>query len=232
MASVVQVIHKVRNNEFETRQYKISSRDPTTALAMSIQASSKETEQRFLEENPDVQTHKNYQLLTASKIGKYWGVLDLLDAGTDIDSDEKSRNHFLGSSSNFNETPIHLACYYNHVDIVQLLARAGANVNIPNSYQQTPLRTASMKGFNNIITILKYHGADVNAVDKWSTTPLFIAVRCAHVETVELLLSLGADKTIATQDGKTPIDEARSPDKYSQLFRSPEKCSQMISLLE
>lgn len=232
MPSVVQVIHKVRDNEFETRQYEISSRDPTTALAMSIQASSEETELRFLEENPDNQLHKNHQLLTASKSGNYWSVLDLLDAGAVIDSDEKSRNHFRGSSSNFNETPIHLACYYNHVEIVQLLAEAGANVNIPNNYQQTPLRTASMKGFNNIITILKHHGADVNVVDKWNTTPLFMAVRCANVETVELLLSLGADKTIANLFGKTPIDEARAPDKYSQLFKSPEKCSKMISLLE
>ena len=231
MASVVQVIHKVRDNEYETRQDEVSSSFPKQALEISLQASSEETELRFLEENPDNQLHKNHQLLTASKSGNYWNVLDLLDAGAVIDSDEKSRNHFRGSSSNFNETPIHLACYYNHVEIVQLLAEAGANVNIPNNYQQTPLRTASMKGFNNIIIILQHHGADVNAVDKWNKTPLFMAVTCAHVETVELLLSLGADKTIATQDGKTPIDEARSPDKYSQLFKTPEKCKEIISLL-
>jgi hypothetical protein len=59
-----------------------------------------------------------------------------------------------------------------------------------------------------------------------------MAVRGGHVETVELLLSLGADKTIANLYGKRPIDEARSPDKYSQLFKTPEKCSKMISLLE
>ena len=232
MEGVIYVNHKVRNNEYETRQYEVFSSDLIKSLSLSLQASSYETEQLFLEENPDEQTHKNHQLLTTSKSGNYWGVLDLLDAGANIDSDENSRNHFRGSSSNFNETPIHLACYYNHVEIVQLLAEAGANVSIPNSYQQTPLRTASMKGFNDIVTILEHHGANVNAVDKWNITPLFIAVRCAHVETVELLLSLGADKTIATQDGKTPIDEARFPDKYSQLFKTPEKCPQIISLLE
>ena len=222
----------VIDNLYETRQREISSGDSIKSTTLPLQSSSKETEQRILEENIDDQTLKNLQLLTASQRGNYWGVLDLLDGGADIDSDEKSRNHFRESSSISNETPIHLACYGNHVEIVQLLAEAGANVNIPNNYQQTPLRTASVKGFNSIISILKHHGADVNSVDKWNITPLFMAVRGGHVETVELLLSLGADKTIANLYGKTPIDEATSPDKYSQLFKTPEKCSKMIRLLE
>ena len=179
------------------KQYQISSGDPIKSTRLPLLTSSRETEQRILDENIDDQTLKNHQLLTASKSGNYWGVLDLLDGGADIDSDEKSRNHFREFSSIFNETPIHLACYGNYAEIVQLLAEAGANVNIPNNYQQTPLRTASVKGFNSIVSILKYHGADVNTVDKWNITPLFMAVRGGHVETVELLLSLGADKTIA-----------------------------------
>ena len=214
------------------KQYQISSGEAIKSTTFPLQSSSRRTEQRILDENIDDQTLQNHQLLTASKRGDYWGVLDLLDGGADIDSDEKSRNHFRESSSISNETPIHLACYGNHVEIVQLLAEAGANVNISNNYQQTPLRTASVRGFNSIISILKHHGADVNALDKWNITPLFMAVRGGHVETVELLLSLGADKTIANLYGKTPIDEARTPDKYSQLFKTPEKCSKMISLLE
>ena len=40
-------------------------------------------------------------------------------------------------------------------------------------------------------------------------TPLYYAAACGHLDVVRALLNAGADKPIADNDGKKPIDYAR-----------------------
>ncbi|GAA3624253.1 ankyrin repeat domain-containing protein [Flavivirga jejuensis] len=50
----------------------------------------------------------------------------------------------------FYETPLHLAVYKNAKDMVSLLIKSGANINVKNSEGQTPKEVAIQKGFKEI----------------------------------------------------------------------------------
>jgi ankyrin repeat protein len=56
-----------------------------------------------------------------------------------------------------------------------------------------------------ISTILRYRKLALNAVDEYSSTPLLIASAMNKREMVDMLLSSGADMTISSSDGLTPL---------------------------
>lgn len=48
------------------------------------------------------------------------------------------RPYLLHYSYKYNDTPLHLACYYDQVDIIKYLLEQGANVHYQNCFGDTP----------------------------------------------------------------------------------------------
>ena len=105
----------------------------------------------------------NRLLLKAASTGMNRIVKYLLDAG--VDSNAKKCNYWC--------SPLHLAVWSGHTDIVKLLLDAGAYMDIKNSCNRTPLHLATMKNHTDIVKLLIERGADMEVKDKYGWNPLY-----------------------------------------------------------
>ncbi len=120
-------------------------------------------------------------------------------------------------------TPLHLACKYADLKIVQFLLSLRANVHAKNNQGETPLYLCSCyNGFGpvyqsltyakitgprykQIIELLLSKKANINVKrHQDGFTMLHNAVGCGNTFLVKLLLSKGADPTIRDKSGRTP----------------------------
>lgn len=113
-----------------------------------------------------------------------------------------AENPDLANAKNENqETPLHAAVSGGHLDIVDLLIAAEADVNAVDNQKRTPLHLACYDGHKEIVEKLISHGADLEAKFSNGTTPLFWAIPEGHTEVFELLVNRGADINAKTNDG-------------------------------
>lgn len=108
-------------------------------------------------------------------------------------------------------TPLGLAAYFGHLEMVQELLAAGADPNVrsKNPLGVMPLHSALSNGSKEIARALIKGGADINAASAEGWTPLHYCAYNGDLETADLLDSLGADKRAVRNDGETPAMVAR-----------------------
>lgn len=109
-------------------------------------------------------------------------------------------------------TALHVACYWNEVDIVkQLCGEKGINVGAKDILDgQAPLHHVAIWGFAEVAQILiEEGGADVNAVDKYGMTPVHKVCRNNCVAVAKLLVASGK-ANLEAQDihGVRPMHKA------------------------
>ncbi|XP_043237792.1 oxysterol-binding protein-related protein 1-like [Amphibalanus amphitrite] len=103
-------------------------------------------------------------LLRECRLGNVEEVQTLLEArATDPDSLDincKGRSkHFL------DQTALHLATYFGHTRVVELLLEHGADINAVNQCGDTPLHKAAHIGHEELVLLLLKHGASVSVVN-------------------------------------------------------------------
>ncbi|XP_076991874.1 oxysterol-binding protein-related protein 1 isoform X3 [Tamandua tetradactyla] len=69
------------------------------------------------------------------------------------------------SKSNLGWTPLHLACYFGHRQVVLDLLKAGAEVNVLNDMGDTPLHRAAFTGRKELVMCLLEYNADTTVVN-------------------------------------------------------------------
>jgi len=104
--------------------------------------------------------------------------------------------------------PLGLAVFFGHLQTVEVLLAAGAEVNTASreTMKVTPLHSAAAARQVAIARLLISHGADVNAGQAESGfTPLHEAAANGDIELATLLLEHGAKIDAKMKDGKTPL---------------------------
>ncbi|KAM5146417.1 BCL-6 corepressor-like protein 1 isoform 2-T2 [Mantella aurantiaca] len=114
-------------------------------------------------------------------------------------------------NKNAGETLLQRAARLGYKDVVlYCLQRDPADINHRDNAGYTALHEACARGWTNILQVLLDNGANVNCSAQDGTRPIHDAVVNDNIETVWLLLSYGADPTLATYSGQTPIKLASS----------------------
>jgi uncharacterized protein len=108
-------------------------------------------------------------------------------------------------------TPLHLAAFFGHAKIAELLLNAdaavGARSRNPNG--NTPLHAALAGNHKLVAGLLIGHGADVNASDTEGWRPLHLAAHNNNVEVMKTLIAQGADVVAHNGAGLTPLSLAQ-----------------------
>lgn len=69
----------------------------------------------------------------------------------------------INAKDNDKYTPLHRACYSNHVEIVKYLLQKGADVAAKTEMQWQPLHSCCQWNHVKCASVLLQNGADVNA---------------------------------------------------------------------
>ena len=102
---------------------------------------------------------------------------------------------------NFGSTPLHVASYSGHFEVVQTLLAAGANAKETNTIGECGLAWAAFEGRLNITKALLDAGANPNFRDAYGCTPLYHAFTRGSIGCSMALLGAGADTTNIDGDG-------------------------------
>uniref|UniRef100_A0A8C2D2V4 Oxysterol-binding protein n=1 Tax=Cyprinus carpio TaxID=7962 RepID=A0A8C2D2V4_CYPCA len=110
------------------------------------------------------------RFLRDARNGNLEGIQELLmskikeEAEIDINCKGKSK-------SNHGWTPLHLACYFGHKDVVEALLKAGADANLPNNVGDTPLHKAAFTGRNEVVMLLLQYDACASVINGMAQIP-------------------------------------------------------------
>ena len=112
---------------------------------------------------------------------------------------------------------LHESALAGHVDIVETLLNAGANVEPRDANGRTPWLDAASQGHAGVLERLLAHQPDVNAVDGDGSNAVLLACRAEHVSAalVRRLLDLGIAADVAGNDGRRAIDHAAAAGRWS-----------------
>ncbi len=147
----------------------------------------------------NVTTFDGYSALgTASQKGNTSVMTALLDRGAKVNDRNQD-----------GESALHFAAAEGHVNAIDILVGAGAELEFRTRYyERTPLLTAAWGSKIEAVFALLRHGASINIQD-WSGKTLLFALcylqPAGLEEAVDALLKLGADESIASILGDSPV---------------------------
>jgi uncharacterized protein len=120
-------------------------------------------------------------------------------------------------------TPLHLAAFFGHAKIAEMLLARGADVRARshNPTGNTPLHAALAANHKMVAGLLLGAGADVNAADAGGWRPLHLAAANSNLESMKLLIAQGADVNAPNGEGVTPyaLAQQKNQREAAELLR-------------
>ncbi|KAK9699069.1 hypothetical protein RND81_08G150900 [Saponaria officinalis] len=131
----------------------------------------------------------------------------------------------LNSRDKHSRTPLHLAAWAGHANVVSALCRHKADVGAAAMDDMGAIHFAAQKGHVEVVKTLVSEGASVKGVNRKGMTALHYAVQGPHVELTKYLLKKGFNLNAKTKAGKTVLDLAKN-DEIRSLLLEHEKAKQ------
>ena len=120
-------------------------------------------------------------------------------------------------------TPIHLAAFFGHPKIAELLLAHAADVTARsrNGNGNTPLHAALAANQKLVAGLLIGSGADLNAADAAGWRPLHLAAANNNLDAMKTLIAQGADIGVTNGEGLTALAlaEKRNHKEAAALLR-------------
>jgi uncharacterized protein len=123
----------------------------------------------------------------------------------------RSENSPINQFSADGWSPLHLAAYFGHKKIAEILLAQGADVTARsrNSTGNTALHAALAGNHKLVAGLLLGHGADVNAADAAGWRPLHLAAANNNIDVMSALIAQGADVAAPNGEGQTALSIAQ-----------------------
>lgn len=127
--------------------------------------------------------------------------------------------HAVSSFGADGHTPLGLACFFGHDEVVELLLARGANPNTEsrNFQRVAPIHSAAASGSTPIVRRLLDAGANPRKEQETGFTALHTAAAAGDLEMAALLLERGASTQAKTQDGRSPATYASEHGHFEML---------------
>ncbi|NXQ02769.1 ANKR6 protein, partial [Vidua macroura] len=154
----------------------------------------------------DVVAVLSERLLVAAYKGQVENVVQLINRGAKVAVTKHGR------------TPLHLAAYKGHLHVVQVLLKAGCDLDIQDDGDQTALHRAAVVGNTDVIATLIQEGCALDRQDKDGNTALHEASWHGFSQSAKVLVKAGANVLAKNKAGNTPLHLA-CQNSHSQSTR-------------
>lgn len=133
------------------------------------------------------------RLLVASHRGQIQNVVQLINKGAEV------------AVTKFGRSPLHLAAHKGHIEVVQVLLKAGCDLDIQDDGGQTALHRAAVQGNIQVISALLQEGCALDRQDKDGNTALHEVSWHGFSQSVKLLVKAGANVHAKNKAGNTAL---------------------------
>uniref|UniRef100_A0A3Q1CJ93 Ankyrin repeat domain 6b n=1 Tax=Amphiprion ocellaris TaxID=80972 RepID=A0A3Q1CJ93_AMPOC len=133
------------------------------------------------------------RLLIASHKGQADNVVQLINKGAKV------------AVTKYGRSPLHLAAYKGHIEVVRILLKAGCDLDIQDDGEQTALHRAAVVGNGDIISALIQEGCALDRQDKDGNTALHEVSWHGFSQSVKLLVKAGANVHAKNKAGNTAL---------------------------
>ncbi|XP_044025561.1 ankyrin repeat domain-containing protein 6b isoform X3 [Siniperca chuatsi] len=108
-------------------------------------------------------------------------------------------------SNTYGRSPLHLAAYKSHIEVVRILLKAGCDLDIQDDGEQTALHRAAIVGNSDVINALFQEGCALDRQDKDGNTALHEVSWHGFSQSVKLLVKAGANVHAKNKAGNTAL---------------------------
>uniref|UniRef100_A0A8B9KZ14 Ankyrin repeat domain 6b n=1 Tax=Astyanax mexicanus TaxID=7994 RepID=A0A8B9KZ14_ASTMX len=133
------------------------------------------------------------RLLVASHKGQADHVVQLINKGAKV------------AVTKYGRTPLHLAAYKGHLEVVRILLKAGCDLDIEDDGEQTALHRAAVVGNSDVISALIQEGCALDRQDKDGNTSLHEVAWHGFSQSVKLLVKAGINLHAKNKAGNTAL---------------------------